>query len=138
MWDRSTWNHLTMGKQMSSNNLFENKVTYKLFAYKSHTHFCPVGWSCRIRRMLSCKGVRPSPHSECLEYNTKQSDSEGSVMLELWGMQRIPSLPSLPAPLWPWVVTTDRVLSMGQIEQNCILMLNWIVWNRNVLTFNCM
>ena len=31
----NTWNHLTVCKQMTANNLFENKVTYKLFAYKS-------------------------------------------------------------------------------------------------------
>ena len=34
---------------------------------------------------------------------------------------------------WPSVVAPDRALSMGQIELNCILMLNWIVWNRTVL-----
>ena len=37
-------------------------------------------------------------------------------MLELWGMWSVPLLPSLPVPLWPGVVTPDRVLSMGQIE----------------------
>ena len=52
-------------------------------------------------------------------------------------MRRTPSLPSLPGPLWIGVVAPDRVLSMGQIELNCILKLNWIVWNRTVLTFNC-
>ena len=45
-------------------------------------------------------------------------------MLELWEMRSIPSLPSLPGPLWPEVVAPDRVLSMGQIELNCVLMLN--------------
>ena len=52
-------------------------------------------------------------------------------MLELWGMQSTPSLPSLPGPLWPRVEAPDRVLSMGQIELNCVLMLNWIEleWN---------
>ena len=44
-------------------------------------------------------------------------------MLELWGMQSTPPLPSLPGPLWPGVVVPDRVLSMGQIELNCVLML---------------
>ena len=39
-------------------------------------------------------------------------------MLELWGMQSTPSLPSLPGPLWPRVVAPDRALSMGQIELN--------------------
>ena len=37
-------------------------------------------------------------------------------MLELWGMQRTHSLPSLPGPLWPEVIAPDLVLSMGQIE----------------------
>ena len=62
----------------------------------------------------------------------------------------------LPGPLWPRVVAPDRVLSMSQIELNCVLgqngivwnrtvsdieivlMQNWITWNRTVLTFNCM
>ena len=37
-------------------------------------------------------------------------------MQELWVMYSTPSLTSLPGPLWPEVVITDRVLSMGQIE----------------------
>ena len=45
-------------------------------------------------------------------------------MLELWGIQSTPSLPSLPGPLWPGVVSPDRALCMGQIELNCVLMLN--------------
>ena len=42
------------------------------------------------------------------------------------------SLPSLPGSLWPWVIEPDRVLSMGQAELNWVLILKWIVWNRNV------
>ena len=34
--DRNTWNHSTVCKEMSSNNLFKNKVTYKLFPYTSY------------------------------------------------------------------------------------------------------
>ena len=45
-------------------------------------------------------------------------------MLELWEMQSISSVPSLPGPLSLGVVATDRVLSMGQIELNCIITLN--------------
>ena len=44
-------------------------------------------------------------------------------MLELWGMWSTSSLPWLPSPLWPGVVAPDRVLSIGQIELNCVLML---------------
>ena len=45
-------------------------------------------------------------------------------MLELWKMQSTPALPSLSGSRWPGVVAPDRVLSMGQIELNCVLMLN--------------
>ena len=45
-------------------------------------------------------------------------------MLELWGMQSTPSLPLLPGLLWLRVVALDRVLSRGQLELNCVLMLN--------------
>ena len=54
------------------------------------------------------------------------------------GMQSTPSLPSLPGPHWPGLVAPDRVLSMGHIKLNSGLMLNWIVCNRTVFTFNCM
>ena len=56
-------------------------------------------------------------------------------MLELWVMQRTPSLPSLPGSLWPGVVTPGRFLSMGQIELNFVLMLNRIVWIRTAYLY---
>ena len=46
-------------------------------------------------------------------HDAKQAESEIPVMLELWGIQRTPSLPFLPGPLWLGVVAPDRVLSMG-------------------------
>ena len=46
-------------------------------------------------------------------YDTKKSDSEAPVMLELWGMRSVSLLPSLPGPLWPRVLASDRVPSMG-------------------------
>ena len=58
-------------------------------------------------------------------------------MLELWGMRSTSSLPSLLVPLGPGVVAPDVVLSVVQIQLNCVLMLNCIVLNRTVLTFNC-
>ena len=57
-------------------------------------------------------------------------------MLELRGMRRTPLLPSYSGPVWPRVVASDRVLSMGEIEVNCLLVLNWIVWNSTVFIFN--
>ena len=53
-------------------------------------------------------------------------------------MQITPSLPSLPGLLWPGVVASDRVSSMSQVQKNCVRMLNWIVWNRTILAFNCL
>ena len=39
-------------------------------------------------------------HNECPGYHTKQPDGEIPVMLELWGMQSTPLLPSLPDAIW--------------------------------------
>ena len=91
---------------------------------------CPVGWDCRIHQLFLSRGV--SLLKECPGFDTKQSDSESPIKLEFWGMRSTPSLPSLPGPHWPGVVAPDRVLSMGQIELNCLFMLNWIVWNRTI------
>ncbi len=43
---------------------------------------------------ISAEGQDPTPN-EYPEYETKQSDGEFPVMLELWGMQSTPLLPSL-------------------------------------------
>ena len=67
------------------------------------------------------------------EYDTKQRDDKVPVMLEFWEMW---STPLLHGPLWPGEVAPDRVLSNGQIELNCVLMLNWTAWNKTVFTFN--
>ena len=53
------------------------------------------------------RGKTPSIN-ECPGYDTKQSDGEDPVMLELWGILSIPSLPSLPGPLCPGVVALDK------------------------------
>ena len=81
-----------------------------------------------------CREVRTPPY-EYPWYDTKQSDDEASVML--CGMRISLSLPSIPGSLWHGVVATYRVLSMDRIGLNWVLMLNWMVWNRTVLIFNC-
>ena len=123
-----------------SNNYFVsiyttwNKSNYIINIFILTFISCPVGWRWKINRQLLCRGVR-TPPQRVSWYNTKQSDGEFPVMLELWGRRSISSLPSLPAPFWSGVVAPDRVLSMGQIELNIVLMLNWIAWNKTVLTF---
>ena len=63
---------------------------------------------------FSAESYPDPPTNECRAYETKQSDGEVPVMLELWEMWNTPSLPLLPGPLWSRVVAPDRVLSMGQ------------------------
>ena len=114
---------------------------YIRLSYSHHMHYItsyktsfPVGWGCRIHRLLFCKDVRP-PTNDFIGYDTKESDNEALVMLELWGMRGIPSLPSLRGQVRHVVEVPDRILSMGQIELNCELVFNWIASNRFVLTF---
>ena len=57
---------------------FTQLVNYTLFTNLRKYH--PVGWGC------------PG-------YDTKQSDGDAPVILELWGMRSTSSLPSLPGPL---------------------------------------
>ena len=60
------------------------------------------------------KGKTPTTTTnECPENDTKQSDGEVPVMLELWGMRSTSLLPSLPDPLWPGVVALDKGLMNG-------------------------
>ena len=73
--------------------------------------------------------------NEWPSYDTKQSDGEVLGILEHWKMRSTPSLPLLPGPLRLGVVAPDRVLSMRQIELNCVLMLNLITLNKAVLIF---
>ena len=87
-------------------------------------------WGSRIHRLHLCWGVRPTLN-ECPEYDPQQFDGETPVMLK----QSTCSLPSLSGLLWPEVIAPDRILSMGQIELNCVLMLTRIAWNRTVLAF---
>ena len=63
-------------------------------------------------------------------------------------MRSTPLLLSLPDPFWPRVGAHYRFLSIGRIELNCVLTLDWITWNRtdfqlhtyaklNCLKWNC-
>ena len=45
---------------------------------------------------------------ESSRYDTKLSDDETLIILEIWGMRSNPS--------WPWVLVLDLVLPMSQIE----------------------
>ena len=66
---------------------------------------------CRIHRLHLCGEVRRP--NEFPRYDTKLSDGEASVMLELWGMQSTSSLLSLPGPLWSRMVVPDSDSTCG-------------------------
>ena len=61
--------------------IFNHFLNLKPFTIVQTNELCPVGWGCRIYRLLLCRGVRPSPN-ESPGYGTKQSDGEVPIMLE--------------------------------------------------------
>ena len=64
-------------------------------------------------------------------YDTKKSNGEVLVLLELCGM------PLLPGPLWLEVLAPDKGsiygLTRTVLELNCVLKLKWLAQNRTVL-----
>ena len=78
--------------------------------------------NCIIHRLYLFGRIRLAQGVSCND--AKQSDREASVMLELLGMQSVPSLPLHPGLHWPGVVASERALSMAQIELYCIITLN--------------
>ena len=111
--------------------LLRGAVDNILLGWRHTMELCPVGWVCKIQQLLLYRLVDPLSNERPI-YDRKQSDDEVPVMLELWRMQINPSLPLLPGPLWSGVIASDRDLTMGQIDLNCILMLNWVVWKRTI------
>ena len=105
---------------------YEDSCVYTNYYHHYCYHFTAGEFLPRrlgLRNTLTAlfRGVRPP--NECPVYDTKRSAGELPVMLEFYGMWNISSLPSLPGPIWPGVVTPERVLFMGQVELNCMLML---------------
>ena len=103
----------------------------KWLIYQPKHHLARLAGAVEYTDCTSAEGLTLTPQRVSW-YDTKQSDDEVLVMLELCGMQSTPSLPLVPGSLWPGVVTPDGARAMGLIELNCMLMLNWIVWIRTV------
>ena len=93
-----------------------------------NTNWITMAQSAGAAEYIDCISAEGKDSSnECPGYNPKQSDGGAPIMQELCEMQSTPSLSLLPSSLRLKGVVPDRVLSMSQIELNCILMLNWIV-----------
>ena len=78
-----------------------------------------VIWLCRLGQLNTPtsslqRGKTPPENVQDLTQNNLM------VILELWGMQNTPLLPLLTGPLWLGVVAPDRLLSIDQIELNCV------------------
>ena len=88
------------------------KYSYLIQIICTQFYGCPVGWGCRIYRLHLCRGVRlpttTNNNNKCHGYDSKKSDSEVPVMLELWRMRNSPSLQSLLGPLWSGIVAPDK------------------------------
>ena len=84
------------------NWIIRNKTIFDI----NSVHY-PAGWDFKIHRFHLCSGVT----QRVSWYDTKQSDGEVSVMLELWEMRSTPSLSLLP--LWHGMVAPDKALYMG-------------------------
>ena len=78
-----------------------------------------------------CRRVRLP--NECPVYDTKHTDCETSVMMELWGMRSTSSFYITPRSTLARRGNTWK--SIGQIELISVLMQNWIVYNRYLSTF---
>ena len=78
---------------------FDNSYWYGGYTWDDRQQTCTTAESAvEYTDCNLCRGVRPL-YQRVSWYDTKQSDGEASVMLELWGMWGIPSLQSFPGPL---------------------------------------
>ena len=97
----------------------------------------PVAWGCRIYRLHLSEEVRPLNRVLDMALNNL------ILRLQSWscGECRVPPLlPSLPGPFRPRVVAPDSVQLNNltfKLNANKWLVLNWIVRNRTVWSFNC-
>ena len=64
--------------------------------YQVHSGLSQLVGAVEYTDCFSAEGYDPHPPNECPVYDTKQSDGEVPLMLELWGMKCSPSLSSLP------------------------------------------
>ena len=87
----------------------DNLKTLWFYCLSSSLCF-PIGWGCRIHWLHLCRRIKAP--NQCPGYDIKQSDGEAQIILELWGIQSTPSLPSLLGPLWPRVVALLSLLSI--------------------------
>ena len=113
-----------------------------------------VGWGCRIYRLHLCRGVRFLTPTRDLwpSWLGLQNTSTASPQRVSWIWHETiwwrdysneafrnaeyPFIAIAPRSTLTWSGSTWKV-PMDQIELNCVLLQNWIVWNKTVFIFNC-
>ena len=68
---------------------------------------CCIIFSCGLLPRRLELYTLPPPPTSVLDMTLNNLKVEVPVMLELWGMQSTPLLPTLPGPLWPGVIVPD-------------------------------
>ena len=77
----------------------------------------PVSWSCRMQPLHLCWGVRTNLLSYvCPGYDTKLHFIEEAPFMDLWEMLSTLSLSLIPGVLWPKLLVTVIVLSIGWVK----------------------
>ena len=117
-------------RQQSHSSIMQTKYSVNRKKKKKSHRFLFLSFACTLSLPLVAQLTGTVEYTNSCSaqwvswYDTKQSDGEVPVILQLWEMWSTPSFPLLPDPLWHRVVAPDKVLSMGQIELNCVHMLN--------------
>ena len=96
----SRWNKLIrILKQGYKCSHFKSNFIQTCLSYLKNIHY-QIALSAGAIEYTDCFSADgQDPLNECPGYNSKQSDDEALLMLELWGMQSTLSFPSLPDPL---------------------------------------
>ena len=80
---------------------------------KPNLPFAQSAGAVEYTNCFSAERLPPHPTPKRVSwYDTKQSNGDVPVILELWRMRSTLLLPLLPGPLWPGMVAPDRALSM--------------------------
>ena len=104
-------------------------VSQILLHYLIPSRYCSDGWGCRIGWLLLCRGVRHPPSKLVSKIWHWTIWWWGSTNAGALGNEDTSSLSLPPDLLWPEVVAPDKLLSMSQIELNCVLLRNRIVFD---------
>ena len=122
---RMHWLHLCTGVRLCVITLNWFVWNRSVFIFKNNWWPCRLGLQNTLTASLQ-RGKTPQTSIRDMTLTIRWWGSCNAGAL--WNVE-YPSLPSLPGSLWPGVVASDRILSIGQIELICVITLNWFVWN---------